>query len=73
MSEQQKVKFWRVEIDERHKIPDMRLRTSTKFFPYGEKNAYPDYLVQLYNRSATHAAIIKHKVKFVCGNSHSSP
>lgn len=68
MSEQQKVKFWRVEIDERHKIPDMRLRTSTKFFPYGEKNAYPDYLVQLYNRSSTHAAIIKHKVKFVCGN-----
>lgn len=68
MSEQQKIKFWRVEIDERHKIPDMRLRTSTKFFPYGEKNAYPDYLVQLFNRSATHAAIIKHKIKFICGD-----
>jgi len=34
---------------------------------YGEMNDYPDYLVELYNRSSTHNAIVKGKHRYICG------
>ena len=35
---------------------------------YGENNDYPDYIVDLYNKSSKHSAIIKSKVHYITGN-----
>ena len=35
---------------------------------YGHRNDYPNYLVELFNKSAKHNSIIKSKVHYVCGN-----
>jgi DNA-binding MarR family transcriptional regulator len=35
---------------------------------YGEKNDYPIYLVELFNKSAKHNAIVRNKVHYICGN-----
>jgi len=64
----QKYKMWAVDIDNRHKIPDLRLNGQQSYYPYGTDNAYPDYLIQLVNRSSVHATLVKQKAKFVFGN-----
>ena len=35
---------------------------------YGEDNAYPDYILNLYNKSAKHNAIVNSKVNYISGN-----
>jgi DNA-binding MarR family transcriptional regulator len=35
---------------------------------YGHRNDYPNYLVELFNKSAKHNSIIKSKVHYICGN-----
>lgn len=38
------------------------------YIKYGENNDYPEYLVELYNKSPKHGAIIKSKVHYITGN-----
>ena len=38
------------------------------YIEFGKKNDYPNYLVDLYNKSAKHNAIIKGKVNYITGN-----
>jgi hypothetical protein len=38
------------------------------YIEFGKKNDYPNYLVELYNKSAKHNAIIKGKVNYITGN-----
>jgi len=38
------------------------------YMEFGKKNDYPNYLVDLYNKSAKHNAIIKGKVNYITGN-----
>jgi hypothetical protein len=38
------------------------------YIKYGENNDYPEYLVNLYNKSPKHGAIIKSKVHYITGN-----
>lgn len=38
------------------------------FIKYGDKNDYPEYLVDLFNKSAKHNAIVKSKVHYITGN-----
>lgn len=35
---------------------------------YGHRNDYPNYLVELFNKSAKHNSIVKSKVHYICGN-----
>ena len=37
------------------------------FIYYGEKNEYPDYLIELYRRSVMHSTIIDRKVRMIFG------
>ena len=38
------------------------------YIEFGKKNDYPNYLVDLFNKSAKHNAIIKGKVNYITGN-----
>jgi hypothetical protein len=38
------------------------------YVEFGDKNDYPQYLLELYNKSAKHNAIIKGKVNYIIGN-----
>jgi len=38
------------------------------YMQYGDRNDYPNYLVDLFNKSAKHNAIIKSKVHYITGN-----
>lgn len=38
------------------------------FITYGEKNDYPQYLVNLFNKSPKHNAILRSKVHYIAGN-----
>lgn len=54
--------------DDLHKVPTMReTKSSTGLVTYGEGNNYPDYLIELLNRSSKHNAIITHKVNHLMG------
>ncbi len=51
-----------------HKVPQMRENRRDKYITYGEDNAYPDYLLNLFHQSSTHGAIIGGKVHYIYGN-----
>lgn len=53
---------------ENHKVPDFCEVKGVDWVTYGEKNDYPDYLLQIFNRSAKHNAIITGKVHYIKGN-----
>lgn len=38
------------------------------YINYGKDNKYPDYLIDLFTKSAKHGAIIRNKVKYIIGN-----
>lgn len=38
------------------------------YIKYGENNDYPEYIIDLYNKSSKHSAIIKSKVHYITGN-----
>lgn len=53
---------------ENHKVPEMKEHKGTQWVTYGEKNDYPQYLLDLFNRSGKHNAIITGKVHYIKGN-----
>ena len=48
--------------------PEYREDKKEGFIKYGIKNDYPNYLVDLFNKSAKHNAILRNKVHYICGN-----
>jgi DNA-binding MarR family transcriptional regulator len=48
--------------------PEYREKKGEGYIQYGEKNDYPQYLIDLFNKSAKHNAIVKSKVHYICGN-----
>lgn len=49
------------------KIPDFKSKFGDKYFKFGHDNKYPDYLLNLFNKSAKHRAILNGKVKYIFG------
>lgn len=56
----------RVELSN-HVLPVFLDSKSKDWVKYGEYNNYPDYLIELYNRNATHGAIVKGKSQYIFG------
>jgi len=54
------------------KIPDMEPRAGQDFVPFGPENNYPGYLLELYNKSAKHNAIINGKCIYILGSGFTS-
>lgn len=50
------------------KQPEYREKKGEGYMQYGDKNDYPNYLVDLFNKSAKHNAIVRNKVHYICGN-----
>lgn len=50
-----------------HKPPVFREQKGKDWIQYGDKNLYPDYLINLYNTSPKHNAIINGKVNYIVG------
>ena len=50
------------------KQPEYREKKKEGYMEYGERNDYPNYLVELFNKSAKHNAIVRNKVHYICGN-----
>jgi hypothetical protein len=50
------------------KQPIFKEHRSGHYTYYGEKNDYPDYLLELYRNGSKHGAIIRGKVTYVTGN-----
>jgi hypothetical protein len=48
--------------------PEYRERKGSGYIEFGELNDYPDYLLELFNKSAKHNAIVKGKVNYITGN-----
>jgi len=48
--------------------PDYKEKRGEGYIQYGEKNDYPQYLIDLFNKSAKHNAIVRSKVHYICGN-----
>lgn len=48
--------------------PEYKEKKKVGYVEYGQKNDYPNYLVELFDKSAKHNAIIKNKVNYICGN-----
>jgi len=49
------------------KVPEFKQVRGKDWIYWGEKNDYPDYLIDLYMRSSTHNAIITGKVNYILG------
>lgn len=52
---------------ENHKTPEFKEVKGKEWVYFGEDNKYPDYLTELYLRSAKHNAIINAKVNYIYG------
>lgn len=63
MSEQ----FFLVQFAEARQ-PEYKENKAEGYINYGAKNDYPEYLVDLFNKSAKHNAIIRSKVHYINGN-----
>ena len=50
------------------KQPEYIEKKGEGWIGYGHRNDYPNYLVELFNKSAKHNAIVKSKVHYICGN-----
>jgi DNA-binding Lrp family transcriptional regulator len=50
------------------KQPEYRERKGQGYIEFGERNDYPNYLLDLFNKSAKHNAIVGGKVNYVIGN-----
>jgi hypothetical protein len=42
-------------------------RKGREWISYGEDNMYPNYLLELYNKSGKHGAIVKSKANYITG------
>ena len=50
------------------KQPEYKEKKGEGYIQYGEKNDYPIYLIDLFNKSAKYNAIVKSKVHYISGN-----
>ena len=50
------------------RIPEMKKRTDKPYVNFGAQNDYPEYILNLYRKSAKHQAIINGKVTYITGN-----
>lgn len=50
------------------KQPEYREKRGQGYIEFGDKNDYPKYLLELYNKSAKHNAIVRGKVNYITGN-----
>lgn len=50
------------------KQPEYREKRGQGYIEFGERNDYPNYLLDLYNKSAKHNAIVRGKVNYIIGN-----
>ena len=50
------------------RIPEMKKRMDKPYVNFGAQNDYPDYILNLYRKSAKHQAIINGKVTYITGN-----
>jgi DNA-binding MarR family transcriptional regulator len=50
------------------KQPEYKEKKKEGYMEYGDRNDYPLYLVELFNKSAKHNAIVRNKVHYICGN-----
>ena len=50
------------------KQPEYKEKKGEGYIQYGDKNDYPNYLIDLFNKSAKHNAIVKSKVHYISGN-----
>jgi ribosomal protein S25 len=50
------------------KQPQYAEKKGEGYIQYGDRNDYPQYLIELFNKSAKHNAIVKSKVHYICGN-----
>ena len=50
------------------KQPEYKEKKGEGYMQYGQNNDYPQYLLDLFNKSAKHNAIIKGKVNYIVGN-----
>lgn len=50
------------------KQPEYREKKGAGYIEFGFHNDYPDYLIDLYRKSAKHNAIVKGKVNYITGN-----
>lgn len=48
--------------------PEYRERKGQGYIEFGERNDYPNYLLDLFNKSAKHNAIVRGKVNYIIGN-----
>jgi hypothetical protein len=48
--------------------PDYKEKKGVGYYEYGHLNDYPEYLLELYKKSAKHQALIKGKINYICGN-----
>lgn len=67
MVEENKYNFLRVELAN-HKVPEMIAVTSSDWVLYGKDDNYPNYLINLFNRSAKHNALLTGKGNYIFGN-----
>ena len=51
-----------------HTVPEFIEVRGKPWIYYGENNNYPDYLINLFNRSAKHNALITGKKEYITGN-----
>src|SRR5207249_3707565 len=55
-----------------NKLPEFKEEKNLDWVVYGTdhewKNRYPDFLLQCYNRSGKHKALIDGKIHYICGN-----
>lgn len=58
---------------ENHTIPTFIKKSGKEWVNYGERNNYPDYLIELYNRNSIHGAIVKGKAAYVYGKGLTYP
>jgi hypothetical protein len=50
------------------KQPEFKEKKGEGYIQYGDRNDYPNYLVELFNKSAKHNAIVKSKVHYITAN-----
>ena len=61
------IKFLYISLSS-HQTPKFIEKKNKDWVFYGERNNYPDYLIDLFNKSSKHNAIITGKVKFILGD-----
>ena len=59
--------FYRISFAE-SKIPIFKENKAKGYLTYGEDNRYPDMLIDLYNSSPKHGAIVSQKAAFISGD-----